>query len=91
MHLKSLGLITLSIAFYFCALHGQQTPPAAGYSGNALGAGFDSPQNLGVNLNGVSPETGLLHSWPEGGPKALWRAPIKMGWSCLQSPEMMWC
>ena len=79
MHCKHSILIAVIMAFFFSALFGGQTPQAAG---SAAGAGFDSPQNLGINLNGVSPETGLLHSWPEGGPKALWRAPIKMGWSC---------
>lgn len=32
------------------------------------------PQFRGPCRNGVSEETGLLQSWPEGGPKALWTA-----------------
>lgn len=32
----------------------------------------DWPQFQGPNRNGVSPETGLARSWPEGGPRVLW-------------------
>jgi outer membrane protein assembly factor BamB len=32
----------------------------------------DWPQWRGNNRNGISKETGLLKSWPEGGPKLLW-------------------
>ncbi|MFT5123202.1 MAG: outer membrane protein assembly factor BamB [Kiritimatiellia bacterium] len=28
----------------------------------------------GPNVDGISPETGLLKSWPEGGPKLLWKS-----------------
>jgi outer membrane protein assembly factor BamB len=34
----------------------------------------DSPQWRGPNRDGVSKETGLLKTWPEGGPKLLWKA-----------------
>ena len=34
----------------------------------------DLLQWRGPNHDGVSPETGLLKSWPEGGPKLLWRS-----------------
>ncbi len=34
--------------------------------------GADWPQWRGPNRNGVCAETGLLKSWPEGGPKLLW-------------------
>jgi outer membrane protein assembly factor BamB len=30
----------------------------------------------GPNRDGKSPETGLLKSWPEGGPKRLWKVPL---------------
>ncbi len=33
----------------------------------------DSPQWNGINRDTVSPETGLLKQWPEGGPKLLWK------------------
>ena len=32
----------------------------------------DWPQFRGPNRDGVCTETGLLQSWPEGGPKLLW-------------------
>lgn len=34
----------------------------------------DWPGFRGPNRDGVSPETGLLKKWPEGGPKQLWTA-----------------
>ena len=34
----------------------------------------DSPQFRGVDRSGISKETGLLKSWPAGGPKLLWSA-----------------
>jgi outer membrane protein assembly factor BamB len=34
----------------------------------------DWPQWRGVNRDGISPETGLLKSWPAEGPKLLWKA-----------------
>jgi outer membrane protein assembly factor BamB len=34
----------------------------------------DWPQWRGPNRDGVSPETGLLKSWPAGGPKLVWKA-----------------
>jgi outer membrane protein assembly factor BamB len=39
---------------------------------NALAANFDWPQWRGADRTDVSKETGLLKSWPEGGPKRLW-------------------
>ena len=33
----------------------------------------DWPQWRGQNRDGISPETGLLTSWPSGGPKVVWR------------------
>lgn len=43
----------------------------------------DWPQFLGPQRNGVSTETGLLETWPEGGPKEVWRAPGGVGMSGL--------
>lgn len=34
----------------------------------------DSPQFRGPDRDGVYPETGLLSSWPDGGPELLWSA-----------------
>ncbi len=42
-------------------------------------AGADWPQWRGVNRDGKSAETGLLASWPEGGPKLLWAATEDLG------------
>ena len=44
-------------------------------------AGGDWPQFRGENRDGVSPETGLLDSWPENGPKEVWRVPLGEGYS----------
>src|SRR5204862_2893140 len=35
---------------------------------------FDWPQWQGPQRNAISAETGLLQSWPEGGPPLLWKA-----------------
>ncbi|RQW04080.1 alcohol dehydrogenase, partial [candidate division KSB1 bacterium] len=41
----------------------------------------DWPQFRGPNRNGISPETGLLKSWPEGGPAKIWSiSGIGTGW-----------
>ncbi len=40
------------------------------------------PQWRGVRRDGISPETGLLPSWPENGPKLLWKIDsLGRGWS----------
>jgi outer membrane protein assembly factor BamB len=41
------------------------------------------PQFLGPDRTGISQETGLLGSWPEGGPKEVWRVPAGVGMSGL--------
>ncbi len=38
-----------------------------------LVAGADWPQYMGPNRDGISSESGLLLTWPEGGPPELWR------------------
>ncbi len=41
----------------------------------------DWPSFRGPNRDGVSAETGLLKTWPEGGPKLLWTAKnLGLGW-----------
>ena len=49
----------------------------------ALGTGSktDWPQWRGPNRDGVSHETGLLSSWPQDGPKVIWRIPFGHGYS----------
>ena len=39
----------------------------------------DWPQFLGPSRNGISAETGLIDTWPEGGPKEIWRVPGGVG------------
>ena len=41
----------------------------------------DWPQWRGPNRDGISKETGLLKTWPEAGPKVLWKAPSGDGYS----------
>jgi len=43
----------------------------------------DWPQWRGPRRDGITDEKGLLESWPEGGPKLLWKIDgIGKGWSC---------
>jgi outer membrane protein assembly factor BamB len=44
-------------------------------------ASADWPQFRGPNRDGISPEAGVLRSWPGNGPKVLWKAPIGEGYS----------
>lgn len=43
----------------------------------------DWPRYHGPDNNGISKETGLLKSWPEGGPKILWQKPLGIGYSSI--------
>ena len=47
----------------------------------------DWPNFRGPNRDGISPETGLLKSWPEGGPKRLWEVPLGGGFSGLTAVD----
>jgi outer membrane protein assembly factor BamB len=49
--------------------------------------GTDWPRFRGPEQNGVSPEKGLLRSWPESGPKVLWKKPIGSGFSTVAVVE----
>src|SRR4051794_32810397 len=44
-------------------------------------AGADWPQWLGPNRDDVWRETGIVETFPTGGPKVLWRVPIASGYS----------
>jgi outer membrane protein assembly factor BamB len=61
-------------------LLGAGLAPAAGADPSA---GTDWPQFRGPQQNGVSVEKGLLRSWPESGPKVLWKKPIGNGFSTV--------
>ncbi len=65
--MQRIGFATL--AFAFAALIG---PPASAE---------DWPQFRGSNRDAISQETGLLRSWPEGGPKVLWSKEMSEGYS----------
>ena len=39
----------------------------------------DWPQYLGANRNSISPQKGILRSWPEKGPEVLWTASVGRG------------
>jgi len=39
----------------------------------------DWPQYLGPDRNAISPEKGLLRSWPENGPEVLWTVSVGIG------------
>ena len=41
----------------------------------------DWPRFRGPSGTGISQETGLLKSWPDGGPNEIWRVPIGDGYS----------
>lgn len=43
----------------------------------------DWPQWRGPNRDGISKETGLLKTWPEGGLNVVWKSPIGTGYSSL--------
>jgi outer membrane protein assembly factor BamB len=49
-----------------------------------IGAAFvsatDWPQYLGPDRNGISKETGIKRSWPEGGPEVRWTIPLGEGY-----------
>jgi outer membrane protein assembly factor BamB len=47
----------------------------------------DWPQWRGPNRDGVSGETGLLTSWPEEGPKLIWKQKAGIGYSSLAVAE----
>ncbi len=59
--------IYLSLIFLCCA-------------GNGALAG-DWPQFLGPTRNGISPESGLLDTWPASGPPLVWEKQIGTGYS----------
>jgi len=48
---------------------------------SAVVAASDWPQWRGPARDNMSTETGLLRSWPEGGPEVLWRTPVAEGYA----------
>lgn len=47
----------------------------------------DWPQFLGPERNGISPQKGILRSWPEGGPEVLWT--VNLGNETYVSPAIV--
>ena len=43
--------------------------------------GGDWPQFRGPDRDNISRETGMLRSWPAGGPKILWKIPVSQGYA----------
>jgi outer membrane protein assembly factor BamB len=43
--------------------------------------GSEWPQFRGADRSNISPETGLLRSWPKEGPKVLWKVPVCEGYA----------
>ncbi len=61
----------------FAKTQAASAPPAARASsgvasGEAAASGADWPTWRGANRDGISPDTGLLKSWPKDGPELLW-------------------
>jgi outer membrane protein assembly factor BamB len=52
-------------------------------AGAGPSTGADWPRFRGPEQSGISAETGLLRSWPESGPKVVWKKPIGSGFSTV--------
>ncbi len=46
----------------------------------------DWPQYRGQRRDGISRETGLLHAWPQGGPRLIWETAVGQGYA---APSVM--
>ena len=55
------------------------------FAGGEAGDGFEGhwPNWRGPDYNGISAETDWLATWPEGGPKVLWKASVGTGFSSI--------
>ena len=74
--MKTLTLILTLLLAPACSF----MPPDSG-AGPSANIGLDWPQWRGPGRDAVSPQTGLVREWPEGGPEILWRANIGPGFS----------
>jgi outer membrane protein assembly factor BamB len=67
----------------FCLLLSPLTVASSPADGLIASPEPDWPQWRGPRRDGISDEKDLLSSWPEGGPKLLWKIDgIGTGWSC---------
>lgn len=69
MRVRLLGSIALCIALAAPAAWSGESPDGLGYRG--------------LNSSGVYPASGLLKSWPEGGPELLWKYALGPGYSSV--------
>ena len=49
----------------------------------SIAGAADWPKWRGPNHNGISSETGWVATWPEGGPKVLWKASLGAGFASM--------
>lgn len=72
-HIVILVTLTLDAAFFATAVSAADSS-AAGAAGAAksTAVGPSWPEFHGPKRDNISPETGLLKRWPEGGPKLIW-------------------
>ena len=59
----------------------ESTEPDAWERAKPTREGADWPQLLGLNRDGVSPETGILKTWPKEGLKKLWDCKLGLGYA----------
>jgi outer membrane protein assembly factor BamB len=78
--------MTLALAGLCLLIAAAGPVPAAGEE-EASGAKGDWPQYRGPGRDGVSPETGLLTTWPGSGPRELWRVPLGEGFSGIAAVD----
>ncbi len=77
MNIRFYRICTMAVVFLFAVLF-------SGILASEPGNGAqDWPKYRGPAGDGISPETGLLQSWPADGPAELWRIPVGVGYSPL--------
>jgi outer membrane protein assembly factor BamB len=74
--------LQIAVCAVAISIAGMSTGVADDEAGAPAGNG-NWPQFLGPNRNGISAETGLLSTWPEGGPREVWRVPGGVGMAGL--------
>lgn len=77
----SVTLVTAPAVLPAAPARADDSIPSAS-SASAVSA-TDWIQFRGPHRDGVSPETGLLHEWPEAGPGECWRRPLGEGFSAV--------
>jgi len=71
---RTIALVAISV----CSL---AMLPGGESARTSMPAGSDWPQWRGPNRDGISTETGILKTWPDDGPKVLWRVALGKGFS----------